>query len=166
MTDEGKKRLGRMSPDAVRKEMQKAVNKARSEKYGFSNRWSRDKGIGEQSEKVHESQKQKQKAWETSQSYKRAVRETDKLDKMFDRGKISVDDYDREYAKAWDKAFENAPSSNTYVVTGKGRKYVNDYANDSGRKLTVAYLNDLGFDEKASKYIDSIIKKSGAQVLD
>ena len=126
LTDEGKKRLGRMSPDTVRKEMQKAVNKARSEKYGFSNRWSRDKGIGEQSEKVHESQKQKQKAWETSESYKRAVRETDKLDKMFDRGKISVDDYDREYAKTWDKVFENAPSSNTYIVTGKGRKYVND----------------------------------------
>nr|DAF76571.1 MAG TPA: hypothetical protein [Caudoviricetes sp.] len=166
LTEEGKKRLGRMSPDAVRKEMQKAVNKARSEKYGFSNRWRRGKGIGEQSEKVHESQKQKQKAWETSESYKRAVRETDKLDKMFDQGKISVNDYDQEYAKAWDKAFENAPTSNTYTVSGKGRKYVNDYAKDLGRKLTVAYLGDLGFDKKTSEYIDSIIKKSGAQVLD
>ena len=166
LTEEGKKRLGRMSPDAVRKEMQKAVNKARSEKYGFSNRWRRGKGIGEQSEKVHESQKQKQKAWETSESYKRAVRETDKLDKMFVQGKISVNDYDQEYAKAWDKAFENAPTSNTYTVSGKGRKYVNDYAKDLGRKLTVAYLGDLGFDKKTSEYIDSIIKKSGAQVLD
>jgi hypothetical protein len=85
---------------------------------------------------------------------------------MFDQGKISVNDYDREYAKAWDKAFEDAPTSNTYAVTGQGRKYVNDYANNLGRKLTVAYLNDLGFDKKTSEYIDSIIKKSGAQVLD
>lgn len=166
LTEAGRKRLDRMSPDSVRKEMQKAVNKARSEKYGFSNRWRRDKGIGEQSEKIHEFQKQKQKAWETSEQYKRAVRETDNLDRMFDQGKISVNDYDREYAKAWDKAFEDAPTSNTYAVTGQGRKYVNDYANNLGRKLTVAYLNDLGFDKKTSEYIDSIIKKSGAQVLD
>lgn len=106
LTEAGRKRLNRMSPDSVRKEMQKAVNKARSEKYGFSNRWRRD------------------------------------------------------------KAFEDAPTSNTYAVTGQGRKYVNDYANNLGRKLTVAYLNDLGFDKKTSEYIDSIIKKSGAQVLD
>ena len=83
-----------MKPDAVRKQMQKAVNTARGERHGSSNRWSRDKGIGTESEKVHESQRQKQKAWETSESYKRAVKETDKLDQMFDQGKISVNDYD------------------------------------------------------------------------
>lgn len=160
------KRLGRMKPDAVRKQMQKAVNKARGERYGSSNRWMRNKGIGTESEKVHESQRQKQKAWETSESYKRAVKETDKLDKMFDQGKISVNDYDREYAKAWDKAFESAPTTNTYAVTGRGRKYTNDYVSNLGRNLTVAYLKDLGFNDEASEYIDSIIKKSGAQVLD
>lgn len=126
----------------------------------------RDKGIGTESEKVHESQRQKQKAWETSESYKRAVKETDKLDRMFDQGKISVNDYDREYAKVWDKAFESAPTTNTYAVTGRGRKYTNDYVSNLGRNLTVAYLKDLGFNDEASKYIDSIIKKSGAQVLD
>ena len=166
LTEEGMKHLGRMKPDAVRKQMQKAVNKARGERHGSSNRWRRDEGIGTESEKVHESQRQKQKAWETSESYKHAVKETDKLDQMFDQGKISVNDYDREYAKAWDKAFESAPTNNTYAVTGRGRKYTNDYASNLGRKLTVAYLKDLGFNDEASKYIDSIIKKSGAQVLD
>jgi hypothetical protein len=166
LTEEGRKRFGRMKPDAVRKQMQKAVNTARGERHGSSNRWSRDKGIGTESEKVHESQRQKQKAWETSESYKRAVKETDKLDQMFDQGKISVNDYDREYAQAWDKAFESAPTTNTYTVTGRGRKYTNDYARNLGRNLTVAYLKDLGFDNEASEYIDSIIKKSGAQVLD
>ena len=166
LTEEGMKHLGRMKPDAVRRQMQKAVNKARGERHGSSNRWRRDKGIGTESEKVHQSQRKKQKAWETSESYKRAVKETDKLDKMFDQGKISVNDYDREYAKAWDKAFESAPTTNTYAVTGRGRKYTNDYVSNLGRNLTVAYLKDLGFNDEASKYIDSIIKKSGAQVLD
>ena len=51
LTEEGRKRFGRMKPDAVRKQMQKAVNTARGERHGSSNRWSRDKGIGTESEK-------------------------------------------------------------------------------------------------------------------
>lgn len=130
------------NPDAVRKQMQKAVHKARGEKYGKANRWRTDKGIGTESEKVHESTRQKEKSWETGESYKNAVRETDK---PFDQGKISVNDYDRKYATAWDKAFEDAPARNVYVMSGKKRQYLENYVEQTTRLLTMAYLKDLGF---------------------
>lgn len=166
LTNAGKKRYRATRPDKVRREMQKAVNKARGQRYGKSNRWMSSYGIGKKSDEVHAKKKQANELWENSDVYKKAVKDTQRLDRLYNSGQISVDDYDVGYAKAWEKAIKTRPASNSYTITEKGRNYVNNYVQTIGKQLTIAYLEDLGFDNKSSKYIESIIRKSKKRTLD
>ena len=52
LTAAGKKRYDRIGPDRTRREIQKAVNAQREEKYGSVNRWRSSYGIGKNSDKV------------------------------------------------------------------------------------------------------------------
>ena len=166
LTSAGQKKYGKMSPDKVRKKMQKAVNQARGERHGKSNRWMYGRGIGEQSDKVHAKQQKDYKDWKNSEAYKKAVRDTKRADELYGQGKISAEKYDAMYDSAWKDARKTRPVSNSYVIQGKGRTYADNYVQTTGKQLTIAYLNDLGFNDSTAKHIESIIRKSGKQTLD
>ena len=166
LTSAGQKKYNKMSPDKVRKKMQKAVNQARGERYGKSNRWMHGYGIGEQSDKVHAKQQKDYKDWQNSEAYKKAVRDSKRVDKLYEQGKISVEKYDAMYDSAWKEARKTRPVSNSYAIQGKGRTYTDNYVQTTGKQLTIAYLNDLGFNDSTAKHIESIIRKSGKQTLD
>lgn len=52
-------------------------------------------------------------------------------------------------------------TGNWQVVLGdKGREYVDDYLNRGGKKLTMAYLQDLGYNEESAKYLTEQMIKS------
>lgn len=124
------------------------------------------RGIGEQSDKVHAKQQKDYKDWKNSEAYKKAVRDTKRADKLYGQGKISVEKYDAMYDSAWKDARKTRPVSNSYVIQGKGRTYADNYVQTTGKQLTIAYLNDLGFNDSTAKHIESIIRKSGKQTLD
>ena len=167
LTDAGKKRYSEMSPNKVRKTMQKEVNRARVERYGGSNRWMRGRGIGEHSDKVHAKQRQDLENWRNSDAYKKAVHTSKKLEDMYWDGKIDDEEYDRRYHKAWSEASKTSPDINIYAVNGPSRQYTfNNYVNTVGRDLTLSYLKDLGYNDSAAKYIGDIIQRSGKHVLD
>ena len=146
--------------------MQKAVNAQREEKYGSVNRWRSSYGIGKNSDKVQAEKKKAYNDWTESDAYKNAVKTQEKLDTLYNKGNISVESYDSQYHKAWEEAIKTRPVSNSYMVVGNGRKYVDNYVQTVGKQLTIAYLKDLGFDDAASRYIEKIIRKSGKQTLD
>lgn len=166
LTVAGKKRYDSISADKTRREMQKAVNAQRGERYGSSNRWMSGYGIGKNSDKVQAEKRKAYKDWVESDAYKNAVKNQKKLDTLYNNGKISVDDYDSQYHKVWNEAEKARPVSNSYVVVGRARKYVDDYVQTVGKQQTIAYLKDLGFDDAASSYIEAIIRNSGKQTLD
>lgn len=166
LTAAGKKRYDRIGPDRTRREIQKAVNAQREEKYGSVNRWRSSYGIGKNSDKVQAEKKKAYNDWTESDAYKNAVKTQEKLDTLYNKGKISVESYDSQYHKAWEEAIKTRPASNSYMVVGNGRKYVDNYVQTVGKQLTIAYLKDLGFDDAASRYIEKIIRKSGKQTLD
>ena len=166
LTSAGKKRYSSISPDKTRREMQKAVNAQRGEKYGSANRWMSGYGIGKNSDKVQAERQKAYKDWTESDAYKKAVKNQKKLDALYDNGRISPDDYDSQYQKVWHEAAKTRPVSNSYVMVGKGRKYVDNYVQTVGKQQTIAYLKDLGFDDTTSSYIESIIQKSRKQTLD
>lgn len=166
LTVAGKKRYDSISADKTRREIQKAVNAQRGERYGSSNRWMSGYGIGKNSDKVQAEKRKAYKDWVESDAYKNAVKNQKKLDTLYNNGKISVDDYDSQYHKVWNEAEKARPVSNSYVVVGRARKYVDDYVQTVGKQQTIAYLKDLGFDDAASSYIEAIIRNSGKQTLD
>lgn len=122
-------------------------------------------GIGKNSDKVQAEKRKAYKDWTESDAYKNAVKNQKKLDTLYNNGKISVDDYDSQYHKVWNEAEKTRPVSNSYVV-GRARKYLDDYVQTVGKQQTIAYLKDLGFDDAASSYIETIIRNSGKQTLD
>ena len=78
LTAAGKKRYSEESPDAVRKKIQKAVNKARGEKHGASNRWMSGMSIGEYSDKVAQKKAQAYDEWTKSVAYKKSRKRHEK----------------------------------------------------------------------------------------
>lgn len=168
LTAAGKKRYAEMSPDKVRKTMQKEIKRARAERHGGSNRWMSSYGIGEHSDKAIAKHEKDLEKWRNSDAYKKAERTSKRLETLYWDGKIDDDEYDRRHEEAWAKARETEPDTNTYAsISGvPGRMYFNNYVNTYGRDITVAYLKDLGYNESAVKYIDDIIRRSGKQVLD
>lgn len=152
-----------LSPSKLRKKMQKQVNQTRGEIHGNSNRWMRDLGIGEHSNKVQDEIKTSYKKWTDSDEYKIAKKKTKQLNSS--KQLISDDDYDKKYSEIWEKANKTRPPINAYTINS-GRKYVGDYVNTTGKKLTIAYLKDLGYNESAVNYIQKTIQKSGQHVLD
>ena len=159
LTPEGKA----LSPNKLRKKMQKQVNQTRGKIHGNGNRWLSDYGIGEHSNKVQDEIKTSYKKWTDSDEYKIAKKKTKQLDS---KQLISDDDYEKKYSEIWEKANKTGPPINAYTIINSGRKYVGDYVNTTGKKLTVAYLKDLGYNESAANYIQKTIQKSKQHVLD
>jgi hypothetical protein len=165
LTEAGKKRFS-ANPDKARKYYQKQVNSQRGKLHGSSNKWQRGKNIGEESKKASEKIDKSYQDWKNSEHYKSSIKKMNQLDRDLNAGKIDYDEYDRKYERLQESMGQPTGGWNAYKVKGKGRQYLSDYADKNGKDLTKAYLRDLGYSEEAADYIQSIIRKSGKQVLD
>ncbi len=163
LTPAGKKRYS--NGDLAYKDFKKAIRRQRGEKLGQSNRWMSGHGIGEKSDRLFQEADKKRQEYENSHQYKQWLKKYDNYYKVSERklqnGQITVEEFDRGGDEIWKqrpKKNFNDPREAVYVV-GKG--YVNNYIERGGKDLSIAYIEDIGFNkETAEKIVESIIKRN------
>lgn len=71
------------------------------------------------------------------------------------------------YDKKQHELYESRPKSKADSLRGavrygnKGREYINNFLNEGGRDISLAYLRDLGFDSKEAEYlVQKMIKEN------
>jgi hypothetical protein len=151
ITEYGKKRYGH-SEEGYR-ELYGRIHEEMGGRKGSS---TGPKAIGKHSRKVIEDAKQAEKAFKNSKEYKEYSKKRDKaMDKAYKRfesGKITEDDLSDIY-EYWAKA---APKPNKAMHKGS-KGY---YQSGVGKDLNIAYLQDIGFNEKNAKEIASGLSKN------
>lgn len=163
LTPAGKKRYS--NGDLAYKDFKKAIRRQRGEKLGQSNRWMSGHGIGEKSDRLFQEADKKRQEYENSPQYKQWLKKYDNYYKVSERklqnGQITVEEFDRGGDEIWKqrpKKNFNDPRESVYVV-GKG--YANNYIERGGKDLSIAYIEDIGFNkETAEKIVESIIKRN------
>ena len=168
LTEEGRRRISAAKTDRrQQKLLKKAIQSKRAIEKGGSNRWARSEPIGSYSKAVIEETDNKRKQYLESKEYKAWAKKYDNFEKESTRkiesGEMSIEDYDRQQKKIWDsrpkKPFDD-PRENASVLTSKGWKYMNDYANKGGYSLSIAYLKDLGYSaDEAERLVKKMAKK-------
>lgn len=164
LTAAGKKRYDKMSDDQLQKSLYKQVKKARSQQSDWSNQWNVSNTIGKNSKAVADRYREDLRKHQNSDEYKKAVKKMSALDKRAERGKINLDQYDKEYEKIRKSVY--SPELDTSVrITGKGRQYSKEYLNKYGNDLNVAYLKDLGYDDNTAKKFAARVLKANKKLL-
>lgn len=164
LTDEGiarrDKQYSQMSDKKLHKVLTKQIREARKNLPGkdWSNQWEASTEIGPKSQAIRDQYRKENKQWEESEPVKKWNFELRKLDRQFEKGSISPDEYDEKFeALIKQRPERNFRDLQWAYVYGKG--YVNDYVNKGGRDLSVARLEDLGYDRKsAEKYVNRLAK--------
>lgn len=165
LTEDGRKRkfkrLMSMSGKKVYKTLKRDIRKERARQYGKGNRWDPNLEIGQKSKKLREEYKRNFSAWQNSPEFKKWDRKGLRLDKLSFDEKISPDEYD----KRWHELYNQRPEKNFLdlgfaISYGKnGREYADDYLNKGGKQLSIARLEDLGYDTRdAEKLVEKMIK--------
>lgn len=161
LTEAGKKRYS--NGERAYKDLRKQVHSERAKLVGSANRWMTGEPIGAHSKRVQDESKTLRKKYESSPEYKDWSKRLRSLDQSGERGDIDPE----EYESLREKLFSEKPkkqfddTGNWQVVLGdKGREYVDDYLNRGGKKLTMAYLQDLGYNEESAKYLTEQMIKS------
>lgn len=161
LTAAGKARyLSSTDSDRTYKDMKKAVRNKRAIEKGKANRWMSGTPIGENSKKLFAENDQKRRKYYDSKEYqdwyKKATAADKKNSELFESGKISIQEYD----KRWDNLMKERPKKNFndaaeggYVLTSSGRKYINNFHKKGGFDVSVAYLQDLGFNADEAKQL-------------
>ena len=84
-------------------------------------------------------------------------------------GKIDAETYEKKY-DAIKKTMPKRNYASVYdyaIVYGdSGRKYTNDFINKAGKELSMAYLKDLGYNEKTAEKFIKKMAKSGYSLGD
>lgn len=150
LTEAGKKRYYNMSDDQLRKTLQKQIRNKKKEQYGWSNQWGANTAIGKNSKAALAKFNSDRKKYEKSDEYKKALEKSRKLDDALERGKIGVDEYDKEYSKV-DKKINRPEFDSGTTYTSKGREYSSAFLKSYGNDINVAYIKDLGYDEATAK---------------
>lgn len=164
LTAAGKKRYDKMSDDQLQKSLYRQVKKARSQQSDWSNQWNVNNTIGKNSQAVADRYREDLRKYQNSDEYKKAVKKTNALDKRAERGKMDLDEYDKEYEKIRKSVY--SPELDTSVrITGKGRQYSKEYLNKYGNDLNVAYLKDLGYDDNTAKKFAARVLKANKKLL-
>ena len=164
LTTAGKKHYSNMSNDKLQKTLYKQVKKTRSKQSDWSNQWDVTNTIGKNSKEVQDKFNKDRKEYENSDVYKKAEKKIKDLDKRYDQGKISIDEYEIEHKNIMKSVYK--PEFDTSVIyTEKGRKYSEKYLNTYGKDLNIAYLKDLGYDDKTAKEFTNRILKSNKKLL-
>lgn len=161
LTAAGKSRYGKMSPNKLRKTLNKQVKNERSKQYGASNKWNHNNTIGENSKKAHDTYWDEVHKHKSSKEYKSAMKKEESLYKKALNGHMDEERYDKELQKIWKSVYRpDLDSSYTY---GKG--YVSEYLNTFGKDTNIGYLMDLGYSKEAVEFLNRKIMKSRRPVL-
>ena len=164
LTEKGKKHYGNMSDDKLQKSLYKQVKNERSNQSDWSNKWKVNKTNGENSKAVQDRYLEDLKKFGSSDEYKKAVKKITELDKKAEKGKIDMDQYDKEYEDIM-KSIYSPDLDNSVRISSKGRQYVEEYMNKYGNDLNIAYLKDLGYDDKTSRSFAKRILKANRKLL-
>ena len=161
LTPAGEKRYS--NGNRAYKDFKKAIRRQRREKFGQSNRWTI--GIGEKSDRLIQETDKKREEYANSTQFKQWSKKYDNYYKVAERrlqnGQITVEEFDRGADEIWKqrpKKNFNDPQEVAYVA---GKRYADDYIKRGGKDLSIAYIEDLGFNkEAAEKIVESIIKRN------
>ena len=164
LTEKGKKHYGNMSDDKLQKSLYKQVKNERSNQSGWYNKWGVSNTIGENSKAVQDRYLEDLKKFRSSDEYKKAVKKITELDKKAEKGKIDLDQYDKEYEDIM-KSIYSPDLDNSVRISSKGRQYVEEYMNKYGNDLNIAYLKDLGYDDKTSRSFAKRILKANKKLI-
>lgn len=164
LTPAGKKHYDKMTDDKLQKTLYKQVKKARSEQTDPSNQWNVHATIGKHSKAAWDKYKKDLEEHSNSEAYKSALKKFNDLDRRFDSGKINIDQYDRE-ASAIQKSMYRADLDSSVRYGRNGREYTKAYLDKYGKDLNVAYLKDLGYDERTAKEFTERILKANKKML-
>ena len=165
LTAKGKTRYANMSDDKLQKTLYKQVKRVRSEQSNWSNRWNVNNTIGEHSRAAQEKYNKAHKDHADSEAFKRAKKDWEKLDRMYDKGKIDYDQYDAEYERIR-KTVYRPDLDNSVRYTSNGKKYTKEYLNSYGKDLNIGYLRDLGYNESVARDFTKRIMKANTKMLD
>ena len=164
LTEAGIKRYGKMSDDKLQKTLYKQVKKARADQSNWSNQWNVNNTIGKNSKAVQDRYREDLQKYRSSDKYKSAMKKMTELDKKAEKGTIDLDQYDEQYENIRKSIY--SPDLDTSVhFTSSGRKYSEAYLKKYGNDLNVAYLKDLGYDDKTAKAFASRILKANKKLL-
>lgn len=166
LTEAGKKRYSKkfdkMSDKQLHKALQKQIRDARAAQNGGSwyNGLVSSVEIGEKSKAIRDRYNKDVEKWNNSKDVKDWKKKWDQLDRDLADGKI---DYD-EYEKKTDKLFDQRPQRDFLdlqwaYIYGKG--YANDYIKKGGKDLSIARLEDLGYDKEIAEKLVKRLIKSG-----
>ena len=100
----------------------------------------------------------------SSNAYKKAVKQWSDLDRKAERGLINAEEYDSEYEKIR-KSVYNPKFDTTVAYTDKGRKYVKEYVNGYGKDITMGYLQDLGYNKQTAEQLTKRIINSNRKTI-
>lgn len=164
LTPSGRKHYGKMSDNKLQKTIHKQVKKARVDQYGKGNQWNSSKTIGKYSKAEHERYNKDLADYQNTDSYKRSNKKLKKLDSLYNQGKIDQDQYEKEY-KTVQKNMYRSDLDRAARISGNGKEYTKAYLETYGRDLNIAYLKDLGYDEKTAKEFANRILKSDKKLL-
>lgn len=165
LTAAGKNRYLKTSSKNLQRTLKKAVRKQRGELHGGSNRWMSGTPIGPNSEKLQNDIKAKRDAYHNSSEYKEWEKKYDSFEKrqekLYGTDKFDQEYYDKKHKELWNaRPKKNFNDTHEWVyIVGKG--YTDDFAKKGGYDLTMAYLKDLGFNNKTAKQLaDRMLKKN------
>ena len=164
LTPKGVKRYGNMSDDKLQKSLYKQVKKERANQSNWSNKWNVNNTIGENSKAVSDRYYKDLKKFRSSDKYKRAMKKITELDEKAEKGEINMDQYDKQY-KNIRKSIYNPDLDSSVRITSKGRKYSEAYLKKYGNDLNVAYLKDLGYDDRTAKAFAARVLKANKKLL-
>ena len=159
------KREAGMTDKQLHKSLTKQIRNARQAQSDWSNRWSSQTEIGEKSKALRKQYDENMKKYNSSEEVKKYNKQWDKLNSDLERGKISGDEYDKKAEALFDKKpKKNFRDLQWAKISGKG--YVNDFINKGGKDLSIARLEDLGYDTKTAEKLVNRLIKSGMTLAD
>ena len=164
LTPKGKKHYSNMSDDKLQKSLYKQVKNERSNQSDWYNKWNVNNTIGENSKAVQDRYLEDLKKFRSSDEYKKAVKKMTELDKKAEKGKIDIDQYDKQYEDIL-KSVYSPDLDNSVRISSKGRQYVEEYINKYGNDLNIAYLKDLGYDDKTARSFAKRVLKANKKLL-
>jgi len=164
LTPAGRKRYSKMSNDELRKELYKQVKDERARQSDWSNKWNVSNTIGKHSKAVQDRYQKDLKDFKNSEAAKNAEKEWHKLDKLYDSGKIDIEEHGRRWEEIR-KSVYRADLDNSVRMSSKGREYSQAFLDKYGRDYNVAYLKDLGYNEATAKELTERVLKANKKLL-
>lgn len=167
LTEAGKKRYETLSPDKLRKELNKNIRSERSKQTNSSRQWEHNNSIGEHSKAAQEKYYKDREKYEESSGLKDIYAQRNKLWEQYNQGKIDDETFDKRDTILVDKAneLEDPSFSNFYYIRGTGREYVKEYLDSYGKEINIGYLRDLGFSRETAEYLNNKVMLSNKKLV-